>query len=368
MDVDYRRLVARIEAVNDATNPNEDEDAHIAKIRKWIQGNNHMNYVEHARNKERRYEGTCEWLFKSEKFRRWLADDVDAIPALWLHGKAGAGKSTLCSVAIEYVQEKKQRSAVFFFLNFKSQPSRLQLLKDLACQLLDVLAKQVRRSTRTLRLFLKFSGDEFPYVESMVQELLSLVSPVFIFIDGLNEVGGLGLVTGRSDAQNEIQAVDSFLKFLMGEAHNAEKKVRLWCSSQYAEPATAWMEGFSLLPVDEDAVSDDVNNFIRDGIISKLLRTGKSLDACLSTALALYIKAKGNFRWASLMIDSVNRCTEDEDMIARAERGLPGDLNDYYAECLTRLKNKDLLDERESGVPTRLSRYERCCMKFDELC
>ena len=162
-DVNYRRIKNRIRAEH-ANRVGEQEQ--IEKLRAWINGMNEINHAEHRDNMKKRHPGTCD---DRVEFQDWIASQTTN-SVLWVYATAGAGKTVLTSAAVEYVQSLPGKPvASFIFLKFDLHLSKLQLLKDLASQFLDLLIKQETLSTDPLRDQLQFSSKESTNVENLIE-------------------------------------------------------------------------------------------------------------------------------------------------------------------------------------------------------
>ncbi|KAI0100295.1 ankyrin repeat-containing domain protein [Nemania sp. FL0031] len=86
--------------------------------------------------------GTCEWLLReSKEFKTWQESSKSL---LWLHGKAGSGKSILSSSVVEYLQEQHRADPgstfAYFFFSFSDQE------KQKVTTMLESLVKQLYAS------------------------------------------------------------------------------------------------------------------------------------------------------------------------------------------------------------------------------
>jgi hypothetical protein len=81
---------------------------------------------------------TGQWLLKSSQYRSWK---TGVVSHLWMHGKAGCGKTILCSTAIEDIRTTCEQDAdtclAFFYFSFsdKRKQSDSDLLRALVAQL-----------------------------------------------------------------------------------------------------------------------------------------------------------------------------------------------------------------------------------------
>ncbi|PNP58266.1 hypothetical protein THARTR1_01781 [Trichoderma harzianum] len=140
---------------------------------------------------DRREAGTCEWLIKdSEEFKTWETSDGSL---LWLHGKAGSGKSILSSSVIKYLWDQyvSELSTVvsYFYFSF-SDPEKQNVDVMLASLTKQICARQTQRSQLMERLGqYKISGQR-PDTETLEAVLIASASEfanIYVVIDALDE-------------------------------------------------------------------------------------------------------------------------------------------------------------------------------------
>ncbi|KAK4077056.1 uncharacterized protein Triagg1_4023 [Trichoderma aggressivum f. europaeum] len=147
----------------------------------------------HNAARDRHETGTNEWLISdSEEFKAWETGDKSL---LWLHGKAGSGKSILTSSVIKYLQDQYASKSslstalAYFYFSF-SDPQKQKVDVMLAS-----LIKQICSYFSQELLFLEdFRGHkrrgERPdtrALEKMLVMSASSFSNVYVVIDALDE-------------------------------------------------------------------------------------------------------------------------------------------------------------------------------------
>ncbi|KAF9231748.1 hypothetical protein BU15DRAFT_82041 [Melanogaster broomeanus] len=83
-----------------------------------------------------RQDETCTWLLGSNRYTSWCTSEN---PFLWLHGKAGTGKSVLISAVIENLLNTESNSMVaYFYCDFRTKRSThaFEVIRSLLTQLL----------------------------------------------------------------------------------------------------------------------------------------------------------------------------------------------------------------------------------------
>jgi hypothetical protein len=140
----------------------------------------------HESAHQRHEPGTGVWFLRSEQYQRWKAG---SIRHLWLCGKAGCGKTVLCSTAIDDVQTycKKAGNAGQAFFYFSFADSHKQSYEDLLRSIVVQLGfkepglSMLRQACEKL---------ELPRVDDLNKILLCCIASydeVFLHIDALDE-------------------------------------------------------------------------------------------------------------------------------------------------------------------------------------
>ncbi|KAL7799329.1 ankyrin repeat-containing domain protein [Trichoderma afarasin] len=141
-----------------------------------------------------RYEdGTNEWLLKgSEEFKAW---ETNAKSLIWLHGKAGSGKSVLTSSVINYLKDRyilKPSTAIAYFYFSFSDIQKQQVNGMLASLIKQICSNRpgVSQLHAIKRLHDYKAKGQRPDTQTLETALLSSTSgcsAVYVIIDGLDE-------------------------------------------------------------------------------------------------------------------------------------------------------------------------------------
>jgi hypothetical protein len=137
----------------------------------------------------RRHESqTGQWLLKSSQYRSWKTGMVSH---LWMYGKAGCGKTILCSTAIEDIRMNSEQDAdtafAFFYFSFSDErkQSDSDLLRSLVAQLgwrepgLSMLRQAYGDAKRSVP-----GPDE---LEKILLASIRSCSKVYLLVDALDE-------------------------------------------------------------------------------------------------------------------------------------------------------------------------------------
>ena len=215
---------------------------------------------------------TGAWLLGSDQYRRWKSA---SIRHLWMYGKAGCGKTILCSTAVEDVKEHcKHRSnagyAVFYFSFSDNKKQRLDdLLRSLVAQLgwkgpaLSMLQQAYDRPNRTL-----LGLEE---LEKILFLCFEAYDEVYLLIDALDEC------PEGEDVRH------SMLECLAGVSHRALCVKILATSRELPDVRTSMVAlGSEAMPLAARSVDADIRQYVAKGLLrdhrlSRLDRKTKTL-------------------------------------------------------------------------------------------
>lgn len=159
----------------------------VRKVKDWLGGSDAslVHMAEHRKHDP----GTGSWFFGSQQYTDWR-DTNDG--HLWLHGKAGCGKTVLCSTIIDDLQKhcnaNKKTAVVFFYFSFSS-PGQQKYDDVLKCFL-----RQLCSSAQTYQHLVRRCEDSLGENPStaVLQDTFDAAcgyhEKVFICLDALDEI------------------------------------------------------------------------------------------------------------------------------------------------------------------------------------
>jgi hypothetical protein len=175
------QIVAQNQRIMDAQQSDE-----FRKIVAWLAppdpGTNHDTA------RQRHESQTGDWLLKSSQYQSWK---TGVVSHLWMYGKAGCGKTILCSTAIEDIrvtcEQDANTSFAFFYFSFSDErkQSDSDLLRSLVAQLgwrepgLSMLRQAYGDAKRSV-----LRPDE---LEKILLASIRSCSKVYLLIDALDE-------------------------------------------------------------------------------------------------------------------------------------------------------------------------------------
>ncbi|ORY18231.1 hypothetical protein BCR34DRAFT_361684 [Clohesyomyces aquaticus] len=265
----YEKLATRIRANMRQTITHSTQ---IRRIQTWLgRRSDEINLDNYQRNLDKHHPGTAQWLFQDSRFRGWVASGISN-SILWLVGPEGCGKSVLCSLAAKRMRQSAQRPAVvYLFLAFDQPRSEYHLATQIVLQLLNHVVEyqggvdpEVFSALENQDSSKKLSG-----IYDLVRILISQCSAVYVFLDGLDEVGSVEKPGKRPQEDDKLDYVKkqlrSTLLFVASLAKSEYRTpVRLWCSSRHTPTINKWMRdmGALELQVNKQAVGADVTQYL----------------------------------------------------------------------------------------------------------
>ncbi|KIW65266.1 hypothetical protein PV04_07539 [Phialophora macrospora] len=298
-------------------------------------------------------DGTEKWLMSDATFRKWL--DAKDLPTqtLWIQGIPGAGKTLLTSAKIAETQKTGKVIYAFLSYKFASSLSALSILHSLIFQLAadrdDLQEIVCQSSSETLKSSIEAATE-------LLKTLVHYVTPVYIVIDGIDEIDELE--RGRL-----LKHILSLLK-----TDDRASSARVCISSRIETDLTRMLKDWAIIRVDHHnagSIQKFVNQCARqwyseDNISPEMKSEIEGLLAPLAS------HAKGMFLYARVVLSSI-RSMQTTDEIRNYLRVPPKDLGDAYARILQRIHDIRPIELRQKALqiigwvgstPTPLATYE----------
>ncbi|KAK3898989.1 hypothetical protein C8A05DRAFT_37409 [Staphylotrichum tortipilum] len=348
---EQERQAAQVHRDHDAKLKREQRAAQMWRaLDKRLEADNQLGWAIYESALADRHEGTCDWLFATDAFTKWTADN-SAHPVLWLTGKHGAGKSVLCASTI--VKSVLSHCCVFQFLTKDKYVSRNQLLRNMAAQLVRWLeARDPTQFPDALSEFHYLNKDDSLALEKLIRRLIAETPSAYIFLDGLDEVE-------YADEQSLApttpgKEVALVVEFLVQEVSKSRGTARLWLSSQPLQQIQRYMgqsPGKGLIqefPLETKHTARDILDYLGSAIPDST--EDKNLFARLFAAAAVATEVEGSFLWAKTMLDDLKSRADDSDELIRlAVAGLPNRMSEVYDKVISQIKKQQA--GRADGLP-----------------
>jgi hypothetical protein len=221
-------------------------DDQYQKIMNWIRAPDQR--TNHGAARQKRETGTGGWLLDSDSYKAWKAASTGH---LWLHGKAGCGKSVLCSTLIEdlklHCKADTNTVLAYFYFSFSDldKQSYRSFLSSLVHQLTD------EQSYENLKA--SFDGTK--------QASVKALENTFLF--QLTQHDNVTLVLDALDEVSEDEDLPMLLARLQIFANRATNLKILALSRMSTEIEKAVLSiGAQLLPLPSSKVSADIRRYV----------------------------------------------------------------------------------------------------------
>ncbi|PIB00933.1 Vegetative incompatibility protein HET-E-1 [Cercospora beticola] len=314
------RLIAALPEREDREQRQADQ---FRKITEWLAPPDPWTDHETARNE--RAAQTGDWLLQSPIYQEWKHHTTNL---LWLHGKAGCGKTILCSTAIEdirvYCNSRDDIGYAVFYCAFSD--SRKQSLRTM---LLSIVAQVCSREPGLAMLQnayekhnrVTLSADD---LEKIMFSTLRAYKTMYLLVDGVDEC--------PEDNDNRR----GVLEFLVRLSHRASN-VRILAASRDEPGIRSSMQASKAaqLPINTHAVDADIRRYISAEILRdlRLSRLDSQTKAQIEDTLTQ--RADGMFRWTFCQLQEVKKLKSTKPRsIQQALFALPATLDATYERIL----------------------------------
>ncbi|KAF8196089.1 ectomycorrhiza-induced ankyrin-domain/NACHT-domain-containing protein [Pholiota molesta] len=309
------------------------KDGQLAdKIYQWLSAPDSSRNYNDARKKYQ--EGTCSWFLDGERFREFQ----EKANFLWIKGKAGSGKTIMCSSIIEKIDQLHKEipsiTFAYFFFDGRDEQKDLQLHDKLIRSLILQLSRQCDGIPAAL-VELHGGGYQQPSTKSLEHALYDLISAmplVYIIIDSLDECA-------------ERQELLEWIKGIIS------RKISTLHMVVVSRPERDIEDVLQLLDPDcidlaKEYANHDITIYVEEQLSA--LSAVKKWDEVTQTIIksTLTERAEGMFRWVALQLMELKKCSNYRSVLNQLEN-LPKGLYETYDRILSKVDNEaDRTDTR----------------------
>lgn len=277
-----------------------------------------------------------DWIFDSEEFKRWVKGER---ATLWLSGFPGAGKTTLFSKVVQYLQlelsdHPGSGRLAFFFCDFRSAGSQE------SCNVIGSLVAQLCTQAGW------FPPEvETSYNNSMNSAGKSMAPTLPMLVGALGSLSEQSNIVLLLDALDESRSPAEIANVL---THVTQKNsnIKAFLTSRDDSSVRSILEGSIRIPLEIKAyeISDDIRAYIQTRLDGeeKLQWLSPSVKGDIQSVLLS--KAGGMFRWVQCQIDQICPLRTVRS-IRKALNDLPEGLDDTYQRILLKVpkQNADIV-------------------------
>ncbi|KAI9873035.1 MAG: hypothetical protein M1830_000904 [Pleopsidium flavum] len=278
---------------------------------------------------------TGDWFLRSDDFEMWKNGMNNF---LWLHGKAGCGKTILCSTIIEAVQLHTAAlsgvAIAYFYFDFNDQDK--QRIKEFLCSIIAQLSQSnARAAERVQGLYGRCqNGGQQPSVDSLqvcLREILEESPRTFLVLDALDEC------TQREELLDLTKEIHGWKLSNLNVLATSRRELEL---EEVLSPLSTCM-----ISIQSASVDRDIRLYIDNRLHSdtKLKRWSKHADLMKEIETTLANGADGMFRWVVCQLDALQKCLKI-DAVRKTLKTLPRTLDETYERILKSI-DEDYQDE-----------------------
>ncbi|PPQ81501.1 LOW QUALITY PROTEIN: hypothetical protein CVT25_015661, partial [Psilocybe cyanescens] len=334
------------------------DDALAAKISNWLSSPDTSKILNDTY--EKCQDGTCVWFLEGEQFFKWQ----ESSGFLWIKGKAGSGKSVLCSSVIKTLAKKEPHLVqevvkVFygkFALAVKDIIYAISRLTNCFCSssVIKTLAKKephlvvayfffdgrdsqitsygpslynfliiMGGCLKTWKVYINTGDHQQPSVkdlENILQDILNVFSHIYIVIDVLDE------------CTDYVKTLDWVAKFISNSTQLVENLHSLADQKKILKR--------NLINFDvADLSRQDILDYLEAQVDLNFQTYHKEIQKKIKTQLKK--GAEGSFRWVALQLHELTKCQSEHEVIVQLNK-LPKDLNTIYNQILMEIDKKYL--------------------------
>ncbi|KAH9055788.1 ankyrin repeat-containing domain protein [Lactarius deliciosus] len=282
---------------------------------------------------------TAAWVFDDDIFKEWESSQSGSL--LWIHGKAGSGKSILCSAIVQHLitlRDAGSASVAYFYFDFRDLDKKncRNLVSSLLIQLssrsrpcLDVLSRvystyndgKERPSERTLVKCLK----------DMLMALSAAQLPTYIILDALDECPNTsGIPTPRGHV---LGLVTDLVDLRLPNLHICITSRPESDISTALKPLTSGHFSLHDQPGQQKDISEYVSSVVQSDPQMKRWRE----DDRKLVIDTLSEKADGMFRWVFCQLELLRHCLAPS--LRRQLNELPKSLDETYERVLKEIES-----------------------------
>ncbi|KAI9754954.1 MAG: hypothetical protein M4579_004490 [Chaenotheca gracillima] len=276
--------------------------------------------------------GTGNWLLNGKEFEQWMSAPNSM---LWLHGKAGSGKSIICSTIIQHVEswcspEAASAIAYFYFdFNNVAKQSTVNMTRSLIVQ----LCRQTPDTPQSLQdLYDQSQGGHrdppMSGLETVLAELVKGFDHAYIILDALDECPRKG---------NERDKLLKLIKKLSGWSNNGS---HVFATSRLASDIEKAIAPLTDASIDiEKVVDEDIRLYLRNRLVSPRFSDWpepikQEVESALSEG------SNGMFRWVACQLDMLQDLSQ-ASKIRKALKSLPKTLDTTYDRMIQSIGDDD---------------------------
>ncbi|KAI9871132.1 MAG: hypothetical protein M1830_003282, partial [Pleopsidium flavum] len=298
---------------------------------------------------------TGDWFLRSDDFEIWKNGTNNL---LWLHGKAGCGKTILCSTIIEAVQLHAAAlpdvAIAYFYFDF-NDPEKQRIQEFLGSIIAQLSQSNARAAEKVQALYGRCqNGGQQPSVDSLhvcLRDILEESPRTFLILDALDEC------TQREELLDLTKEIHSLRLPNVNLLATSRRELDI---EEVLSPLSTCMISIQSARLDRDIRLYIDNRLHSD---NKLKRWSKHADLMKEIETTLVDGADGMFRWVVCQLDALPKCLKI-DAVRKTLKTLPRTLDETYERIL---KSIDEDYQAEAFIALQWLAFSARPMRLEEI-
>ncbi|CAN9120026.1 unnamed protein product [Alternaria alternata] len=286
-------------------------------------------------------DGTTDWILKHRSMRQWLQHGRGG-PILWLKGKPGSGKSTLCAKIVQFLRAPRQSTVLFCFYSYVVSST----YPDPVVFILATLVSQILRQHSDLATYVyeEFVAEGRPLSIRSLQEILSNLVPQLvmprILIDGIDECIRYDVHGKPCDLTPVKDVLVSILQLENPMQACAPTKILIVSRDILELVGKLSKRPTVALDQESDALTADITRYATKCLetIRDRFANPAGVDNVLDDVKRnVVVKSQGMFLWVRLVLAQLEFDAYNLDDLENAVANMPHSLHDFYSRIVHRI-------------------------------
>jgi ankyrin repeat protein len=305
-------------------------------LRTWLGSPLPNDIYDDSRNK--RLDGTCEWILQREKFLEWQAPSSSS-KVLWIRGPAGFGKTILCGRIVEEVEITSTGPVASFFLSskFEGRDNPFSVIRSWLMTLMmrSKAAFGIMRATRVSQHEQKATQAQ---TLALFGTLLTEIPGCTLILDGLDECASV--------IDTDVESIPRFLDVLREVVSQTNTRLLITSrGNRVIQQGLCLFPGYSDYDITTEDVATDLMAYSSQVVSTRL--SNKDESTRLLIANKMKDRCEGQFQWIKLQEKSLRK-GRNRKQLEREIDNTPSGLDSLYDREWKRINSMGVTDKERA--------------------
>ncbi|RFN47816.1 hypothetical protein FIE12Z_7944 [Fusarium flagelliforme] len=308
----------------------------ISDLRSWLGSPLPNDIYDDSRDK--RLDGTCEWIMQREKFLEWQAPSSSS-KVLWIRGPAGFGKTILCGRIVEEVETTSIGPVASFFLSskFEGRDNPFSVIRSWLMTLM-MRSKAAFDIVRTSRVSQHEQKATQAQTLALFGTLLTEISDCTLILDGLDEC--------VSATDTDVESIPRFLDVLREVVSQTNTRLLITSrGNRVIKQGLCLFPGYSEYDITTEDVATDLMAYSSQVVGTRLSNKDKSTRLLIANKMK--DRCEGQFQWIKLQERSLRK-GRNRKQLEREIDNTPSGLDSLYDREWKRINSMGVTDRERA--------------------